>query len=204
MNIERLVEAFKSGQTYSEYREMLDKLLAEGKTTGPDQSESMIDYASLNNKRMDRGDKTVKVDDATKAVLDSVPGENWLVLTEGWCGDASQILPTLSKLEEASENISMRLILRDENPDIMDEFTTNGTRSIPKIIRLNSDFTEVLGSWGPRPKAMQALVDEWKKTPEVPKSEMYAKVHGAYAKDRGKQTIAEIVNFLEQTHNQTV
>ncbi|KAB2809868.1 thioredoxin family protein [Phaeocystidibacter luteus] len=204
MEIERLVEAFKSGQTYDEYRAMLDELLADGKTTGPDQSESMINYASLNNKRMDRGDKTVKVDDSTREVLGSISGENWLVLTEGWCGDASQILPTLSKLENASDNIEMRLILRDENPDIMDAFLTNGTRSIPKIIRLNEDFTEVLGSWGPRPAAMQALVDEWKKTPEVPKSEMYTKVHGAYAKDRGKQTIAEIVNFLEQTHIQTV
>lgn len=197
MDAKRLSEAFNSGWNYAEYRKMLSELLADGKTTGPDQSEGMIEYAQLNNKRMDRGDKTVVIPEETKNTLNSLPiHEKWLVITEGWCGDASQIVPVLSKMEEAVEGLEVKMILRDENLDVMDEFQTNGTRSIPKIVRMNADTFEVLGTWGPRPAAMQAIVDDWKEKQDVPKAEMYARAHGAYAKDRGKETIRELTEEL--------
>ncbi len=195
---------FEHAYNYSKYRRMITGLLAEGKTTGPNQGEDLIQYAMLNDKRMDRGEKTVKLSEEQADNLRGVQPENWLVLTEGWCGDASQILPVLNVIDQHSTQINVRYILRDENPEIMDVFLTNGTRSIPKIIRLNDDFTEVLGSWGPRPKQMQALVEDWKKSQDVPKEEMYMKVHGAYAKDRGKATLAEIFNFLKQTSPESV
>lgn len=202
MDSQRLGEAFASGWNYTEYRKMLQDLLAEGKTTGADQSEGMINYATINQKRMDRGDKTVKISEEVLAELNAVkPREKWLVITEGWCGDASQILPTLAKMETAVSGIEMKMILRDQNLDVMDAFLTNGTRGIPKVIRLNPDTNEVIGEWGPRPAAMQVLVDEWKKTPGVPKEEMYAKVHGAYAKDRGTAVISELMEELKQSQS---
>ncbi|GGH72396.1 thioredoxin family protein [Phaeocystidibacter marisrubri] len=199
MDAKRLSEAFNTGWNYAEYRKMLSDLLADGKTTGPDQSEGMIEYAQLNNKRMDRGDKTVVIPAETVEALNAQSiREKWLVITEGWCGDASQIVPVLSKMEEAIDGIEVKFILRDENLDIMDAFQTNGTRSIPKVIRMNADTSEVLGSWGPRPAAMQAIVDDWKEKQDVPKSEMYARAHGAYAKDRGKETIRELTDALTE------
>ena len=60
---------------------------------------------------------------------------DWLVLTEAWCGDAAQSLPIINKMAEVSDNITLRLILRDENLDVMDQFLQNGrSRSIPKLI----------------------------------------------------------------------
>ena len=82
----------------------------------------------------------------------------WLVLTEGWCGDAAQILPVLDKMEKISEHIEMKLILRDENLDVMDAYLTNGGRSIPKLLVLDAHTNEVLGSWGPRPSELQEIV----------------------------------------------
>ncbi len=204
MDINKLRQAFETGYTYAGYREMVTGLLSENKTTGPNQSESLIDYARLNDRRMDRGEKTVKIDEEQQAALERIEPENWLVLTEGWCGDASQIVPVLDKMEQATSKLKVRYILRDENEEIMDAFLTNGTRSIPKLVRMNSDFTEVLGSWGPRPQQMQAIVDVWKKDKATPKEEMYLEVHGAYAKDRGKATLKEILALLKQTQSESV
>lgn len=200
-----LKNAFESGRTYQEYRTMLNELLDKGLTTGQDQSEGMINYAKLNNKRMDRGDKVVKLDENWVSTVNSLDiQENWLVITEGWCGDASQIVPVLAKIEEAIPGIQMKLILRDENLEIMDAFQTNGTRSIPKLIRLDAQGNEVLGSWGPRPQLMQDMVDEWKESQAYPKEEMYAKVHGAYAKDRGKEVLGELLRELSLTYSEMV
>lgn len=202
--LQRLKEAFESGLDYHTYRNHIAALIAQGKTTGPKQSEDLIAFTDLNAKRMDRGEKTVKLPENVSAAIADQEAENWLVLTEGWCGDAAQVLPVLATFEDAAPNIHMRMIMRDENLDIMDEFLTNGTRGIPKLIRLNADFTEVLGSWGPRPADMQAIVDEWKRNQDEPKSKMYVKLHGAYARDRGQKVIEEISTLLEQRQSQTV
>lgn len=201
MDAKKLQDAFNEGMNYAEYRQIIDQLMSEGKTTGADQSQGMLDYTALNIKRMDRGDKTVKISEESVDFLKDIPTENWLVITEAWCGDASQIVPTLAKIEAATSNINMRMIWRDENLEIMDAFLTNGTRSIPKLIRLNEDFTEVLGEWGPRPEAMHQMVLDWKEKQDMTKTEMYQKVHGAYAKDRGKETVREIMSALESTYS---
>lgn len=202
MDSQRLGEAFASGWNYTEYRKMLQELLAEGKTTGADQSEGMINYATINQKRMDRGDKTVKVSDEVQSELNEIqPNEKWLVITEGWCGDASQIIPALAKLEEAAPGVEMKLILRDENLDVMDAFLTDGSRGIPKLVRLDANTNEVIGEWGPRPAAMQEIVNDWKKTKDVPKEEMYVVLHGAYAKNRGAAVLSEMMEELKQSQS---
>jgi len=113
--------------TYSEYRDMTDALLAEGKTTGTNHSEAMIHYTKMNVTRMNRLDKTTKLLPELTEALASVKNDQvWLVLTEAWCGDAAQIIPVLSKIADASPHISIKLILRDEHPDLMDAYLTNG------------------------------------------------------------------------------
>ena len=57
-----------------------------------------------------------------------------LVLAEGWCGDAAQILPVINKIAEYSSLIDLKVVCRDENPELMDQFLTNGSKSIPKVI----------------------------------------------------------------------
>lgn len=145
--------------TYQEYRDQIDELFAQGKTTGDNHSEAMLNYTKLNIFRMKRLDKTTRL---SEDVLTQIQQENrqltWLVITEAWCGDAAQIIPVLNRLAEENDNIDLRLILRDEHPQVMDQFLTNGARSIPILIVLDADTLEVINSWGPRPVEVQKMV----------------------------------------------
>jgi hypothetical protein len=143
--------------SYDAYKRLLEDLLSAGKTTGPHQSESMVHYAQLNLQRMHRLEKTIQVLPAVATQLSSVDRpQTWLVLTEGWCGDAAQSLPVKNALAELNPLISLRLLLRDENLELMDRFLTNGvSRSIPRLIAVDAVTSEVLFTWGPRPAALQ-------------------------------------------------
>lgn len=148
-----------AAMTYEAYRQLTSELLAQNKTTGSNQSEALVHYTNLNVTRMNRLDKTMILTADSLEKLARIPQPQiWLVLTEAWCGDASQIIPILNKLATASENITLRLILRDEHLEIMDAFLTNGSRSIPKLIALDANSLDVFATWGPRPKALQNII----------------------------------------------
>ncbi len=152
----------EAGISYSAYRSLINDLLSHGKTTGPNQSDSYTQYTKLNAQRMRRLDKTVKLQPELIAQLKKVTQPwNWVVLTEGWCGDAAQSIPVLAQMASASPNIQLQLLLRDEYPEVMDAYLTNGGRSIPKLICLNEEL-KTLGTWGPRPAEAQQLFNEFK------------------------------------------
>ena len=113
-----------------------------------------------------------------------------LVIAEDWCGDASNTVPVVAKLADAVPGLELRVILRDANPEVMDRYLTNGSRSIPVVIALDEDYQE-LGHWGPRPTELQAWVMANRAT--MPKTELYPKVRKWYAKDRGETTLREVL-----------
>ncbi len=123
-----------------------------------------------------------------------IQGEwHFLVLSEDWCGDAVNTVPYLARLAEARPNFHLRLLSRDENPDLMDAHLTNGTRSIPVVMILDEEFNEV-DWWGPRPAPLQDLfVREIK---PLPKPERYPRVRAWYARDRGRTTLTEILDRI--------
>jgi hypothetical protein len=143
--------------SYEAYKLMVDELLAQGRTTGPNQSEAFIHYTQLNQQRMHRLEKTTEVLPAVKEAIGSIlRAQTWLVLTEAWCGDAAQSLPVIYTLSRLNPLIDLRLLLRDENLELMDMYLTNGTsRSIPKLIGLDTATGEERFTWGPRPAALQ-------------------------------------------------
>src|SRR5258708_22475641 len=144
--------------SYGEYMKLIDDLLAEGKTTGPNQSAAMFNYGKLNRQRMHRLEKTVELDESVVSAAKNVKHRMiWLIITEGWCGDAAQNIPVIEKIAAQSGNIETRYILRDENLDLMDQFLTNGARSIPKLIALDAETLAVLDTWGARPGPAQKL-----------------------------------------------
>jgi hypothetical protein len=172
---------------------MIDELMAVGKTTGEDHSEAMIEYTKMNLVRMNRWDKTTKLNDTIVELLKGAPKQKWLVISEAWCGDAAQNLPVLSKMAELSDNIKLEIILRDENLDIMDAYLTNGGRSVPKLIAID-DNNEVIFTWGPRPIVFQEKVLQLKSEGK----EYAEEVHKMYAKDRAATLQAEFVERLQQ------
>lgn len=118
----------------------------------------------------------------------------WLVITEPWCGDSSQSLPVMAKLAELNPNIDFRIILRDKNPDIMNQFLTNGTKSIPLLIIFDENGNQI-GKWGPRPKDAVKLFAEGKAQGLV-KDDILVNLHAWYGKNKGQQIQEEIAELL--------
>ncbi|MFL5382617.1 MAG: thioredoxin family protein [Longimicrobiaceae bacterium] len=125
-------------------------------------------------------------------------GGEWrlLVISEDWCGDASNTVPVLARLAEAAPTMEMRVIKRDEHPELMDAHLTGGSRSIPLAILLRPDFT-VAGQWGPRPSELQRFVLTEKRAGLRPVGDIYRDVRTWYARDRGESTIRELLGLVE-------
>ena len=124
-------------------------------------------------------------------------GDGWklLVISEDWCGDASNTVPVIAKL--AAAGIEVRVVKRDENTDLMDAYLTNGSRSIPLAIALDRDFRPV-GRWGPRPSELQDLVLREKKAGLRPMDDIYREVRRWYARDRGESTLREVLAVMKE------
>lgn len=160
--MKNLIEnSVKKAMDYSEYNLLFKQLVAEGRTTG-EETQEKIDYTKLNFSRTKRLDKTAEIPEESIEVFKNISEkQTWLVISEPWCGDAAQTLPFLNKIAQLSENIELKIVLRDENPELMDEFLTNGSRSIPVVIILDEDFN-VINTFGPRSGAATKLVADYK------------------------------------------
>lgn len=185
--------------TYQSYRQLIDDLLAQNKNTGTNHSEAYLEYSRLNVHRMGRLDRTVEInEDLAQAVQQIQSDIVWLVITEGWCGDAAQNLPVIQKIAALSPKISLKLILRDENLEVMDQYLTNGGRSIPKLIALNADTLETMGTWGPRPVAVQQMMLENKANPNgISSQDLSIEIQKWYAKDRTQTVQAELLDLMK-------
>jgi len=194
-------EVIESGMTYREYRDLIETLLGKGKTTGDNQSEQIVEYAKLNNQRMNRLDKTVKLtDEAAEVVKNIEKPQIWIVLTEGWCGDAAQNVPVIAKMAAANDQITLRLLLRDKHLDIMDAYLTNGGRSIPKLIAVDAESYEELFNWGPRPEPAQEIMIDFKNNPEGrERQEVYQQIHKWYADDKSHTMQKEIADLVKES-----
>jgi len=137
------------------------------------------------------------VAEETRPRARAVPGRwNVLALTEDWCGEAINTRPVFDRLAEVAGNIELRVLLRDENPDLMDAHLTNGTsRSIPVLIIYDEAFRE-RGWWGPRPAPIQewVLTEGLKLDPE----DRYREVRRYYARDKGRTALDEFLGILER------
>ncbi|MBC6699962.1 thioredoxin family protein [Hymenobacter puniceus] len=191
-------ERLTTAHTYAHYRQLIDALQAEGKTTGPEQSPELTEYTRLNVQRMQRLDKTTHVLPELQAAVQALPQRyEWLIITEGWCGDAAQIVPVLEAVAQASNgNIRTHYLLRDENPDLMDRYLTNGARSIPQLVVLRADTLTEATHWGPRPAPAQTLLLDLKAQGAT--HEEYAeKIHGWYAKDKTQSIQHELLALVK-------
>ncbi|UOY04774.1 thioredoxin family protein [Muricauda sp. SCSIO 64092] len=189
--------ALEFGMTYGEYRELVQELAIRNSNTGPEKTEALANYTQLNTKRMDRWDKTLRIPnevvDHVKALKQKM---TWLVLTESWCGDASPSLPVMNKLAELTPNLDLKIVLRDEHPELMDLFLTNGTRSIPKVIVLDSLTQKVLGEWGPRSSKATKMVLDYKAEHGQLIPEFKQQLQVFYNKDKGQDILKDLVELL--------
>lgn len=184
--------------SYEEYKSMVSEKFAKGEVTGDIQSESMLGYTKMGIQRMKKWDKVFKISETTQNLVSEL-SENWTwyVITEGWCGDAAQIIPVLNRISNHSDRIELKLILRDENPEIMDQYLTNGGRAIPILVPVNNSSGAQLTHWGSRPKAIKEKLESTRKeNPEMAGSELSRQLHLWYAKDKGVEVQNDINQIL--------
>jgi hypothetical protein len=184
--------------SYSEYRKKVTELIAEGKSTGHEQSDDLLHYSELNEARMNRLEKTIAIVDEVKAKLENLDKKYiWLVLAEGWCGDAAQVLPVIHKMAETTNKVELKIALRDDNDALMQHFLTNGGKAIPKLIVLDAETSEVIADWGPRPHGAKQLILEYKAAHGVVDETAKIELQKWYLHDKGISIQQEIMEMHE-------
>lgn len=193
------LEIIQNAFTYKQYRNLINELLKVNKTTGSNHSEDYINYTKMNVQRMDRLDKTIEISaDVANEFLSLEKPLIWIIITEAWCGDAAQICPVIAQLAGINSKIDLKFILRDEHPEIMNQYLTNGGKSIPILICLDAATLKPLGHWGPRPKKAQQMVMEHKSNPKEPYMEFVKKLQLWYLQDKTQSIQQEITEKLKE------
>jgi len=189
-------EQFKSGITFDDFLAETERKVAATDVTSLDQEAlETFKYTDLNVHRMKRGIKSFTPDEQlVELVNKSSAGTKWLVITEDWCGDSAQCLPGLYLMAKANPSIEFRIFERDKNPELMDKYLTNGTRSVPILVGMNEQFEEIF-HWGSRPKEAADLVKEWK-AQGLEKAEFIERLHVWYGRNRCKALQEEIKTIL--------
>jgi len=182
----------KKGVEYGQYREQMAADFLKNTDA------KIKEYINLNQHRMSRVEKTYEVNEPLAQQVKRLTHKTyWLVLTEHWCGDAAQTLPVFQKVAGLSNGaIEMKLVYRDENPELMDAYLTGESRSIPKLIQLDAHYN-VTGIWGPRPTEAQKLVKQLKSNPETATT-YSTELHKWYAHDKQKSLETEIVKLVSR------
>jgi len=186
----------ENGMDYIEYVTVLNELVSKGKTTGSEQSEQRIAHTKLNASRIRRIDKTVSIaEDQLKVFQNISEKQVWLVLLESWCSDGAQAIPVFNKVAKSTPNIELKIIMRDENPKLMDRFLTNGTRSIPKLL-ISNEEGDLLHIWGPRPEVAAKMVEAYKEQYGKVDEKFKRELQIWYNKYGGKSIVDELIRMV--------
>ena len=197
-------KSLKNSYTYEAFKALISNLLAEGKSTGPTQSKDLTNYSLLNERRMKRLDKTTTITKDLVAIIKEInQPQTWLVLTEGWCGDAAQNIPIINKIVAISNCIDFKLVLRDENEGLMNLFLTNSGKAIPKLIALDKE-NNVLYTWGPRPSEATKMVENYKANQGILDANFKKDLQVWYNKNKGKNIEDDFMKLIKYSQSKAV
>jgi hypothetical protein len=193
-----LTAALDASISYETYREVVSNHVEKKTSTGPNQTEDLSNYTKLNDARMRRLDKTIKISESAQELFSHYEKKvTWLVMTESWCGDAAQSLPILNKIANIAPHLNFRIAFRDEHVDLMQYFLTNGGMSIPKLIAIDDTSKVVLGKWGPRPSIATQMVVDYKAEHGILTPEFKQDLQIWYTKDKGVSIVEDIGRLLK-------
>jgi hypothetical protein len=146
---------------FAQYKQGFEQAVSDGRTSGPVQSEELINYTKLNWSRSSRAEKFVAGEDFINASGVKIPaGMRWYAISEYWCGDSAQVMPVIARVADGL-GIPLRVFYRDEFPEVIENYLTNGGKAVPKLIAVDGNGNDFF-TWGPRPEYMQKFVAEYK------------------------------------------
>jgi hypothetical protein len=161
--------------------------------------EKMLKYTAENLVRMDHVLQATNIGSKLYNLLTAIDTDLiWVVLTEPWCGDASQVVPVLYTIASCSGRISFRILQSDAHPEVLDRYLTGQGRSIPKLICLRAGDMEELGTWGPRPAGLQKIVIGNKDNPDLSFGAKVRMVHDWYAQDKTASIQHEFIDLIRK------
>ena len=182
--------------SYSEFELQTSNFVENKSTSGNEQTDEKIQFTKLNLHRMGRLDKTIVLDaELSHLIKDFSHSITILVITESWCGDGAQQIPWLAKISELNSNLSLKILFRDENTNLMNNYLTNGNQSIPVTLFLDSKNYEIT-KLSSRPDELKHLIAEWSKE-DIKKEEKLTRIHSWYAKNKGVAFQNEIKHIFQ-------
>lgn len=185
--------------SYSEYQQFVADLAKAGKSSGGHEEPVYTRGTWKNDQLMTTVPVATELLEESKAAMSRARPMTWIVLTESWCSDAHNVIPVLQAMAMEAKDVDIRLVLRDENLDFMDQYLTNGGRSIPKLIAIDKTTQQELFTWGPRPKTLQDIAVALKKSKE-PFAKVAREIQSWYDADKGKSIQQEIISSLNKTN----
>lgn len=187
MNLEKYL---KDSLTWDEYISHIKNTIESG-----DKSDDKYQYYSLNLARTERLLKKTELNNEQKEKLSKLKKEIILIaISEGWCGDAAQILPVVETLVKESDKLSSVVVLRDSN-DLIDSYLTNGGKAVPIIIGVDKNTKEEIFKWGPRPLWATPILKEYKAN-KINHEQFGLELQKRYNKDKGNSIINELLEKL--------
>jgi hypothetical protein len=191
-------EIIDNAMSFDDYMDLTRKIIAAPAADSIYQNESTHRYTISNLKRMQKVLDNIFINQKLYNQLSELKEEwVWIVLSEPWCGDASWGTPALYVISTSSDLIEFKILLRDEHPDIMKRYQTDGTDSIPKLICLRKHDLKELGTWGPRPKQLHELVVKLKNEPGIDYRQSVRQLHSWYEQDMTKMIQEEIIDCVK-------
>lgn len=147
---------------YNNYKQLADDILSNPQPLAPYDDPAFMDYLKLNRTRMKRWDLQGELSASLINTLKNINApQHWIIISEPWCGDAAHIVPFLVKMAEQNSLISYDMQLRDNEPFLINNYLTNGSKSIPILVVRDANNNDIF-VWGPRPKGAQEVMNEMK------------------------------------------
>lgn len=143
--------------TFEEYQQYFESILNKTEPPAPYNDDDYLSYAKLNWSRSKRWLKTGILSEQFSTIVKGIrQTQKWIVITEPWCGDAAHSVPFIVMAAALNPLIKLDIELRDQAPYRIDQYLTNGGKSIPKLIIKNEGDLDI-ATWGPRPEDCQQL-----------------------------------------------
>lgn len=183
-----------------EYEKQFDEILEGKNKQYPYDSDEYINYVKMNQVRIKRWRKKGKISDQLTEIIKGLGQTlNWVLITEPWCGDAAHSQAFIEKLKDLNPKINLKIQNRDTEESEIDNYLTNGSKSIPMLIVRDADQKDIF-TWGPRPLEAQNMVMEHKNNPQQSDDEHSRDLQKWYNKNKGKSMQDELIVLFKNAH----
>lgn len=182
---------------WSTYLKTFDEILNSNNPVKPYDNPTYFNYLKLNQSRQKRWLKTGKIMETLKDTLSAIETpQTWYIITEPWCGDAAHSIPFIKLATDLNPLINLKIVWRDTPPFIIEDYLTNGGKSVPKLV-IRDKNEQDLGAWGPRPSECQKIYLDLKEK-NADFEEVKITLQNWYNADKGQSLQSELNDLITQ------